>query len=30
MGWRHNTVTAWTPTFGGLIEALREAATGKE
>lgn len=24
MGWRHNTVMAWTPKFGSLIEILRE------
>lgn len=24
MGWRQNTVTAWTPKFGALIEVLRE------
>ncbi len=23
MGWRHNTVMAWTPKFGPLIEVLR-------
>lgn len=23
MGWRHNTVTSWTPKFGVLIEVLR-------
>ena len=27
MGWRHNTVMAWTPKFGPLIEVLR-ASTG--
>lgn len=25
MGWRHNTVMAWTPKFGSLIEVLRDA-----
>lgn len=31
MGWRHNTVMAWTPKFGPLIEALRGIAmTGEE
>ncbi|MGV0991217.1 MAG: hypothetical protein ACOYB7_03095 [Mycobacterium sp.] len=25
MGWRHNSVTAWTPKFGSLIEVLCEA-----
>ena len=25
MGWRHNTVMAWTPKFGPLIEVLRDA-----
>lgn len=29
MGWRHNTVTAWTPKFGSLIEVLRDATTGE-
>jgi len=24
MGWRHNTVMAWTPKFGPLIEVLRD------
>lgn len=28
MGWRHNTVKAWTPKFGDLIDVLRDAATG--
>ena len=28
MGWRHNTVTTWTPKFGDLIEVLRDTATG--
>lgn len=26
MGWRRNTVMAWTPKFGSLIELLRELA----
>ena len=26
MGWRHNTVTAWTPKFGTLIDVLRDMA----
>ena len=25
LGWRHNTVTAWTPKFGSFIEVLRDA-----
>lgn len=25
MGWRHNTVMAWTPKFGTLIESLSDA-----
>lgn len=25
MGWRHNTVMAWTPKFGSLIGLLRES-----
>ena len=28
MGWRHNTVRAWTPKFGDLIDVLRDATTG--
>ncbi len=28
MGWRHNTVTSWTPKFGDLIEVTR-TKTGK-
>jgi uncharacterized protein YciI len=27
MGWRHNSVTAWTPKFGSLIEVLRSELT---
>jgi len=30
MGWRHNTVMAWTPKFGSLIEVLRDAARPEE
>lgn len=26
MGWRHNTVMAWTPKFGTLVELLRNSA----
>ncbi|HPY26285.1 MAG TPA: YciI family protein [Mycobacterium sp.] len=26
MGWRHNTVMAWTPKFGSLIAVLRDMA----
>lgn len=26
MGWRHNSVMAWTPKFGTLIGALRDSA----
>lgn len=25
MAWRHNTVLAWTPKFGSLIETLAQA-----
>ena len=30
MGWRHNTVMAWTPKFGSLIEVLRDATGSGE
>lgn len=29
MGWRHNTVTAWTPKFGSLIDVFRDATAGE-
>jgi hypothetical protein len=29
MGWRYNTVMAWTPKFGSLIGVLRDSAPNR-